>query len=458
MSEAKIPLSTPRMHKIGLFHLGSGMVDVITTGVWNRIMISDLGFSATIVGFLAALRYFLAPIGIWAGRMSDQRAIGGWRRLFWIWLGRGMMVISTFMIGAATAQLARGTEAAFSWLLIVAGFVLFSLGSAFSGGTFLSLIYDRTTRAQRGRVVGLVWTYLLLGFTVGGILFGVLLPQPKEGQEVFHLAPDVILNVFLFAGALFGGLWFFSLLGEERRTLNAGSVASNNPENETSLREDLKLVWRSQPMRFFLFYLVGSMFFAFSQDAILEPWAGDVFGMPAATTSRFAAYWGSMSILGTIAFLFLSRRYSWLTTTVMSRWGVSVLVVTFALFTFASIAEVRWLVTPGLILLGIGLGIWNVGTLGLMMELSPLGKAGTFLGFWTTAVTLARGGGVAIGGVLRDVFLAWTGSLPLAYGLPFALGALGLLAALYALQQVNVKSFQAETAPDQERVLAAAMD
>ncbi|MCA9914975.1 MAG: PucC family protein, partial [Anaerolineae bacterium] len=99
MSETNKGLSVGRNIKIGFFHLGSGMADVLTTGVWNRIMITDLGISATIVSLLAALRYFLVPIGIWAGRISDRTRVLGTRRLFWIWLGRGLMVLSTFGLG-----------------------------------------------------------------------------------------------------------------------------------------------------------------------------------------------------------------------------------------------------------------------------------------------------------------------------------------------------------------------
>ncbi|MBL8146850.1 MAG: hypothetical protein JNL34_10740, partial [Anaerolineae bacterium] len=43
-------LTIARNLKISLFHLGSGMADVMATGVWNRVMISDLGFSATPIG------------------------------------------------------------------------------------------------------------------------------------------------------------------------------------------------------------------------------------------------------------------------------------------------------------------------------------------------------------------------------------------------------------------------
>ena len=88
-------LSVGHNLKIALFHLGSGMADVLTTGVWNRIMVADLGFSAAFVGLLTGLRYFLAPIGIIAGRYSDTHTVGGFRRTFWIWLGRAMMSIST---------------------------------------------------------------------------------------------------------------------------------------------------------------------------------------------------------------------------------------------------------------------------------------------------------------------------------------------------------------------------
>lgn len=455
-------LSVWRNLKIALFHLGSGMADVITTGIWNRVMISDLGFSATPIGFLVALRYFLAPIGVWAGRMSDRRAIGGYRRLFWIWLGRGMMAFSIFSLGWVTASLARGDASdAFHWLVIVVSLLLFSLGSALSGSTFLALIYDRSSEDQRGRAVGIVWTFLLLGFTIGGVLFGVLLPSREAGaQGTLPFTPETLETLFIVAALVLSGLWVISLIGEERRS--SGSVATAaGSEHAASLRSDLRLAWENRTTRWFFWFLALSMLFAFSQDLILEPFAGEVFGMEPRVTTRFAAYWGSMSILATVVFLFLGRRYKRLNNTVMSNIGVAVLVVTFALFAVSAFADVRGLVTPGLILLGIGLGIWNVGTLGLMMEMSPFGRAGTFLGFWTLVVTLARGVGVSGGGVALDLARGVLGSPAAAYGLVFAIGGVGLAVSLVALRRVNVGSFkqQYETVGSQpSQVLAAAMD
>ncbi|MAS32463.1 MAG: hypothetical protein CL610_00565 [Anaerolineaceae bacterium] len=455
-------LSIARNLKIGLFHLGSGMADVLATGVWNRIMISDLGFSATPIGLLVSLRYFLAPLGVWAGRVSDRHAITGYRRLFWVWLGRALMVLSLFALGLATAALARGADATPAmWVVLSLSLLLFSLGNALSGSTFLALIYDRTPEHQRGRAVGLVWTFLLLGFTIGGILFGVMLPT-TDNTTGLSFTPDTLQNLFIITAVILGSLWFFSLLGEERRS--TGSVESSTAsETSTSVWADLRLVWHNRHTRFFLFYLALSMLFAFAQDLVLEPFAADVFQMDARHTTRFAAYWGSMSILGSLLFLWLSRRIKWLDNTNMSYIGVAVLVATFGLFAVSSLGAVRWLVTPGLILLGLGLGLWNIGTLGLMMDMSPASRAGTFLGFWTLLVTFARGFGVSGGGIIRDMVLALTDNLQLAYGSVFVLEFVGLLVALWALSQVKVNVYQAaqpiENQPaDMAKALAGAIE
>lgn len=466
-------LPVSRNVKIGFFHLGSGMADILTTGIWNRVMISDLGFAATPVGLLVSLRYFLTPFSVWAGRMSDRYAVGGYRRLFWIWFGRALMAASIFALGWQTSQLVGGADTtATVWVVLALSLLLFSFGNAISGSTFLALIYDRAPAHQRGRAVGIVWTFLLLGFTVGGILFGVMLPEAENilGAALFvptyadalatgpGYTADVLLSLFMVAGLLLSGLWFFALLGEEKRVKRSdATVAEQADAPQTSIRADLALVWRSPPLRFFLFYLSLSMIFAFSQDLILEPFAADVFDMPAQETTRFAAYWGSMAIIGTLVFLALSRRVQWLTNATMSSLGVVVLFGTFILFAVSSLAEIRGLVTPGLITLGIGLGIWNVGTLGMMMDMSPVSRAGTFLGFWTLVVTLSRGFGVSGGGIMRDVALTISGSSAVAYGVAFALGAAGLAIAWWCLQQISAPQHD-EQRQEVAAVFAGSMD
>lgn len=457
-------LSVGRNLKISIFHLGSGMADVLTTGVWNRIMVADLGFGATIVGLLTGLRYFLAPFGIWAGRYSDTRHVGGYRRLFWIWLGRAMMAFSTVTLGFGTAELVAMAQNGVTgdapiglWLMLIISFLLFSLGNALSGSTFLALVYDRSAEHQRGRAVGLVWTFLLLGFTIGGIFFSVMLPHDESTSGNISFTAESVQTLFFVTAILLALMWFFSLLGEEKRGTMQG--ATHN-ENATSLRHDLSLVWHSRSMRFFLFYLVLSMLFAFLQDTVLEPFAAQVFDMPVQTTNRFSAYWGSMAILGSFGFLFLSRRYPTLSNARMSQGGVLFLIIAYVIFAVSSIAEIRGLVTPGLIVLGLGLGMWNIGTLGLMMDMSPLGRAGTFLGFWTLCVTFARGVGVSGGGIVRDIALTLSGEYSATYGVVFVLGFLGLGLSWWALSQVNLKQYQSDLQQesDMATLLSGAMD
>jgi BCD family chlorophyll transporter-like MFS transporter len=516
MSETDKGLSPARNTKIGFFHLGSGMADVLTSGVWNRIMITDLGVSATPVGLLVSLRYFLAPLGVWAGRISDRQSFLGFRRLFWVWLGRLMMVLSTFGLGFGTSELMRDANNAMSWLFIVVSMVLFSMGNAISGSTFLALIYDRANDEQRGRAIGIVWTFLLVGFTVGGILFGRLLKNDETVEMV--LTPDKIMNSFLIAGGIFLGLWFFSLIGEERR---GGSFEVSEKETGSSLRADLSLVWQNPAMRFFFLFLTLSMFFAFSQDLILEPFGGDVFGMDAAKTSGFTAYWGTASIFASLLSIVLLRKVEdkqflkagiytaifalavggilllvnlifpimtvimitmgilgsavpligalWICQKILRRWqwnntklsqvGMWLLVATFALLTVSAFLKLQSLISPTVFLLGTGLGFWNIGTLGLMMDMSPVGRAGTFLGFWSMSVTLARGGGVSTGGILRDLGLSFTGEFALAYGIAFFAGLVGLSVALWCLNSIHVETYERNA--DSERttaVLAGSMD
>ncbi|XWX03300.1 BCD family MFS transporter [Aggregatilineales bacterium SYSU G02658] len=449
--------------KLAIFHLGSGMADVLTTGVWNRIMVTDLKFAATPIALLVALRYFLAPLGVWAGRMSDTQTLFGFRRMFWIGLGRGLMVASTFILGFTTVDIARegldGQAYPLQWALLILSFLMFSFGTAISGTTFLALVYDRSPEHQRGRAVGIVWTFLLLGYTFAGILFGALLPSNGESNRLLY-SIDALQTLFIVAAVLCAVIWFISMFGEETRQSSAAAVAAHvqDKEKPRSLKQDLRLVWVSRSMRFFMFYLALSMFFAFSQDLILEPFAGDVFAMPASVTNRFSAYWGTTAIVGTLFFIWYSRKDKRLTNQVMSQIGMGFLALTFGLLAFSSFMEIRQLVTPSLILLGVGLGIWNVGTLGLMMDMSPLGRAGTFLGFWTLVVTFSRGFGTAFGGIARDVFLFLTDSKALTYGLAFSVGLVGLLIGMACLTQINMAQYKRDEQADTAAVLAGAMD
>jgi MFS transporter, BCD family, chlorophyll transporter len=447
-------LSIARNAKIGMFHVGSSMADVLTSGVWNRIATVELGLAATPVALLISLKYFLSPLSVWVGQRSDVTSLAGYRRLPYIWSGRLAMMLSFFLLGVCTVALADNRDNVLAWIGMAVSFLAFSLGSAFSGTTFLSLIYDRTPKAQRTRAISVVWLFLILGFAVAGILFSRLLPQ---------YTTDGFMTMFIVAPTIMGILWFVSLIGEERRVTRLVQAQQNAGQKTAPTRtffQDLSTAWANRQTRIFFVFLALTTLFYYTQDVILEPFAAQVFGMPLETTNRFSAYWGSMALVGIVASLFAARRFpKHVNNTSLTRWGLVVLVLTFALFTICSLAQIRPLVTISLVTLGIGLGMWTVGTLGLMMDMTRAWGAGLYLSLWTVSETLARGAGVAVGGIMRDIVLAISQQHTIAYGSVFLFQAIGFAFTLVILRQISVVKFQVQTqTPSAEMVFSASMD
>ncbi|MBO9309770.1 MAG: BCD family MFS transporter [Chloroflexi bacterium] len=457
-------LSVLRNIKIGTFHIGSSLADILASGVWNRIMIKELGFAATPIALLLSLRYFLAPLSIWVGQRSDVTNWRGYRRLPYVWGGRLVMALSYVLLGVATLELAGSYNpwmrdfslglmnitvttnqgSVLGWLGVVVALVMFTIGSTFSSTTFLSLVYDRTPKHQRTRAISVIWFFLILGFAVAGVLYSRLLPEYSR---------DGFLSLMLIAPAVMLGLWIFSLIGEEVPIKRSAERSAKQPTE--SFWQTMKQVWASRQTRLFFLFLALTNGLFYTQDVLLEPFAGQVFGMPLSTTNRFSAYWGSMTLLAIVLSLIAARRFpQHVNNMTLSRWGVMLLVATFAMFAFSAMLRIRPLVTIGLVTMGLGLGMWTVGTLGLMMAMTRAWGAGLYLALWTVASTLARGSGVALGGVIFDVALVFVGGdKAAAYGGVFLLQSVGFIGTLFLLAQISLAEFERE-APQREIVFA----
>ena len=207
-SSASTRFSFLRTLKIGSFNLGSALVDILTASVWNRVLITDLGAGATPVSILLALRYLLAPVSIWIGLRSDTRPLFGLRRTPYIWAGRLLMLAAVVLLPIGTLRLSADTGDTAGWLVALAVFVLYGLGTAISGGPFLALIHDRTPAARRGVAISVAQIILLAGFATSPIVFARLLPS---------YSPDQFQSLVLITAIGAGAIWFVSIAGEERR-------------------------------------------------------------------------------------------------------------------------------------------------------------------------------------------------------------------------------------------------
>jgi BCD family chlorophyll transporter-like MFS transporter len=347
-----------------------------------------------------------------------------------------LLALTTFELAETRHQL--------WWVGILLSFTAISLGYVCSGSTFTTLIYERAPEHQQGRAIGLAWTLLLAGYAFAGILFGRLLP---------HYTPEGLLTLFVTVVGLMLMLWYFAIWGEERRyAFNQLSEAS---DKKPSFLEDFRAVWSKPSTRVFFLFIGISFVSVFAQDQILEPFGAQVFGLSTGETSRFAAFWGGMALISSFAALMIRRYIPKTTYALLSRAGLWTLFITFLLLVMAAFTTNELLIRPTLILFGFALGLWNIGTWGLMVSVSYAEHAGTYFGLWTMASLIFRGGGSVLGAIFRDVSLYLTDDFSIAYGGVFAFQALGILVALYLLNRVP---FETKESSPQKVLLAVGAD
>ncbi len=427
-----------RSLKLGSFNFGSALVDILTASVWNRLMIVDLGASATSVSILLALRYLLAPLSIWAGFRSDTRPIVGLRRTPYIWLGRALMLLAVILLPISLLRFSVNLSDPIGWLMALLIFVAYGAGTAISGGPYLALIHDRTPAAKRGIAISIAQTLLLLGFASSPIVFGRLLPE---------YSPEKFQVLAIFTGMAAALFWFFSIFREDRQVLAAESTPAADvapQENRPSLRTMLKSMWADRRARGFAIFLSLGAIASFAQDAVLEPFGGDVFALDVQQTTRFTAYFGTGVLVMMIITAILTRKRRPEQQSLPALIGLSVMIVGLLLLAVSGLAYIRWLVIPALLVFGLGFGAYTIGGVSLLMAMTTHQAAGAYLGLWTMIQLVSRGVGIGLGGIVRDVMLALTGSLALAYSSVFILEAIGLAMCVGLLLRLDVVGFVRE--------------
>ena len=431
-STAEPPFRVARALKLGSFHIGSSLSDLLTSAVWNRVLIADLGVAAWPVALLSALRYLLTPLVLWAGHRSDTRPILGSYRVAYIWLGRLLMLLSLPLLPPSLVLLGADAASPLGWGMALASFLLYGVGTLISGAPFLALVHDSAPYARRGQAVGIVQIMLVVSFAFIPIVYARLMPT--------YTAEDFARLVWIgMAGAAL--FWVWSVWGEERPRDAATDQMVKPPA--LSLRATLSTLWADVSARRYAIFLATSAFFAFMQDAMLEPFGGDVFGLAAGETTRFNAYWGTGVLLAMLATLALTRRRRPDQQVATTAWGLIGLGLALLALGVASWLRLERLLVPVLFLFGIGFGVFTVGGVSLLMAVNVEGQAGSYLALWSAIQLVARGAGIAMGGIVRDVGMALSGEAHLAYALLFAIEALGVLASVWLLARVGVDRFAA---------------
>jgi BCD family chlorophyll transporter-like MFS transporter len=423
-------LPITRLLRIGLRQFAAGMLSVLTLGILNRVMKVEMGLELSLVSVIIAIHYFSAPLAIPLGHRSDTRPLFGLYRTPYI-LGGAALTIAATVAAPLSALLLETHGGALPYAALAAlVFLLLGAGNYTAGTAYLSLIADLTTQEERGRAIAVVWSMMMVGILAGvGLGVGVL----------NHYTATNLITLFSAMAALVGGLTVASVWRVERR---CGPEPS--PEKITN-RESWQAMVSSRQTRLFFFFLFSGILFLFIQNTVLEPFGGDVFGMSVGETKRFNAF-QMVGVLGAMAVAgrWLSPR---LGNKLTASLGLILASASFLALGFSSLTHLPILVPPSILIMGAGMGLFNVGGLALMMGMSVKGRTGMYMGAWTLSQAIANGVASISGGAIHDLTLSLSGTEATAYAAVFLTEALGVLITLVILGQLSLERFRQETSP-----------
>lgn len=439
--------------RIALPKVGVGWMFALLTIDFNRVSIVELGIAAIIVTSLLSVHYMLAPFQVVIGRFADTHPLWGFRRTPYL-IGASIVASLLFMLLPAAAHgVGAGSTMWLAGAIVL--FVLFGLCMATIGDSYHSLIAEVTNEKTRGGVIAVVWIVMIMSTIASAIIMNKVRPEysPEAMQALYNLTPLIVIGCTLI------GIW-----GVEKR-MSSEEIAESLQRARLVAPPGNPLVvaWqtlnRNAETRSFFLFIFIAIFAIFLQDNILEVFGAEVFGMTVAETTRFQPTWGGGVLIGMILMGIASSVWS-----ISKRQIVIIGCIGTSLFMVglatASVFGLREWVLPSLVGMGLFTGIFNVGALSLMMEMTVPGATGLYMGLWGTSQVMAQGTASIGSGALHTAFIGSGLIEPAyAYGAIFGLEAAGLLVAAALVVSVSTVRFRAsQMAPLSRADLTRAMD
>ncbi|MEO0852171.1 MAG: BCD family MFS transporter, partial [Cyanobacteria bacterium J06648_11] len=400
------------MVRMGLFQMGLGIMSVLTLGVLNRLLIDELRVPALLAAGAIAVHQFMAPARVWFGQMSDAKPIGGYHRTGYIWIGTLGFTLAAFLAVQVIWQLNASiaavgwTFASYAWIGVLGGvFAVYGLALSASSTPFAALLVDVSDEDNRSRIVSTVWSMLMVGIIAGAITSSVLLKQ--IGVEAPMADIQAAVNrLFAIVPAIVVGMAIVALVGVEKKysqfaLRSRSGQSSSDRDDQITFKQAMNVLLASRQTGIFFFFLLLMSVSLFMQDAVLEPYGGEVFGMAISETTQLNAYFGTGTLLGIAASGF----------TLVPRLGKKNTVKLGCLLVAACLGLLilaGWTGAPVVLMSAVGIfgccsGILTAGAISLMLDLTAAETAGTFIGAWGLAQAIARGSATVLGGAVLDL-------------------------------------------------------
>ncbi len=450
------------MFRLGLFQMGLGIMSVLTLGVLNRVMIDELKVPALIAAGAIAMHQFIAPARVWFGQMSDSKPLYGYHRTGYVWTGTVLFAIASFLALQVIWQLAASVSSGwtiqtYAWVGVLGlVFALYGLAISASSTPFSALLVDISDEDNRSKLVGIIWSMLMVGIIVGAIISSSLLKQIALDAPL-ELLQGSLNRLFAIVPAAVCGLAFIATVGVEKKYSRYASRSQlANREDSISLGRALRILTANRQTGVFFTFLLVMTISLFMQEPVLEPYGGEVFGMTIAETTRLNAFWGTGTLLGmsTTGFLIVPRLGKQKTTQI----GCIAVAGTFGLIILAGLTAKAQILQGALLIFGLASGVTTTGGISLMLDLTAAETAGTFIGAWGLSQAMARGIATVAGGAVLDLGRRIFTEPVLSYGLVFCLQAVGMILAVSFLSRVNVAEFQTKAKLAIAKVLEGELD
>ena len=386
-ASAQLPL--PRLLRLALFQISVGMVTVLLNGTLNRVMIVELGMPAWLVALMIALPLLFAPLRALIGHRSDNhRSVLGWRRVPYLWIGTLMQFGGLAIMPFALLVMSRPENFVLGAAASVLAFLLTGAGMHTTQTAGLALATDLAPADKRPRAVALLYVMLLVGMMLSAMVMGRVLTD---------FTPTLLVQVIQGAAMLSVVLNIVALWKQEGRS---ASVASRDTPRPAFAEVWAGFVADAHTKRLLIAIGLGAAAFAM-QDALLEPFGGEILGLSVGATTSLTGAWAFGALIG---FLVSER---WLNAGVealrISGIGVVIGITAFLMVLFAAPLTSAGLLTIGAVCIGLGVGMFSVGTMVAAMALATNGSSGIALGAWGAVQASCAGLGIALGGIIRDV-------------------------------------------------------
>jgi BCD family chlorophyll transporter-like MFS transporter len=421
--------------RIALPKVGVGWMFALLTIDFTRVAIFELGIAAIIVTSLLSIHYFMSPFQVIIGRIADCRPLFGLRRTPYLLMGS--LCASLLFLVLPTVTLAMGEGSMLAMLAAIVLFTLFGLSMAVIADTYHSLLAEVTTKETRGAVVGTVWILMIISTIMAAQVMNMMRPEftVEAMQNLYNLTPFVVM-----------GCTIIGVLGMEKRqspeqleTARLYALSLAPPGNP--LTSAVRLLKANPAPRAFFAFIFLSIFAIFLQENIIEVFGAEVFGMSIKETTTFQQIWGGGVLLGmlfTIA-ISLALKPSRKKLVLIGCIGSA---LAFATLGLASLLQVEAMVKPTLFAMGLMIGIFNVGALSLMMEMTVEGATGMYMGLWGTAQALGMGASSLASGALHTALIG-SGLVQarIAYLGIFLIEGVALVVAGMILYRISVSGF-----------------